>query len=45
LALSGANARSPNGVPQAQTHGWVRAACETWDEIGLQRLRIKREQL
>ena len=34
LALFGANARSPNGVPQARTHGWVRA-CESYGEISL----------
>ena len=36
LALFGANARSPNRVPQAQTHGWkrVRTACQSCDEIG-----------
>ena len=37
LALCGANARSPNGVPQARTHGWKRerTACESCDEICL----------
>jgi hypothetical protein len=37
LALFGANARSPNRVPQAQTHGWerVRTACKIFDEIDL----------
>jgi hypothetical protein len=34
LALCGANARSPNRVPQAQTHGWEQAACESYGEIG-----------
>ena len=37
LALFGANARSPNRVPQAQPDGWVRerAACVSYAEIGL----------
>ena len=32
----GSVARSPNSVPQARTHGWVRirAACENFDEMG-----------
>jgi hypothetical protein len=30
----GSVARSPNRVPQAQTHGWIRAACKSWDEAG-----------
>jgi hypothetical protein len=35
LALCGANARSPNRVPQALTHGWeIRAACESYEQIG-----------
>ena len=36
LALCGANARSPNSVPQARPHGWmrVRTACMICDETG-----------
>jgi len=34
LALCGANARSPNRVPQAQTHGWEQAASKSCGEIG-----------
>ena len=47
LALCGANARSPNRVPQALTHGWerIRAACESYEQTGLQRLFSKRKQL
>ena len=45
LALFGANARSPNRVPQAQPDGWERTACKTCGEIGLKRLPELRWQL
>ena len=38
LALFGANARSLNSVPQARTHGWMRTACRSYDEIGFWRI-------
>ena len=34
----GSVARSPNRVPQAQTHGRVQATCKSCDEINLKRL-------
>jgi len=45
LALCGANALSPNRVPQAQTHGWEQAAGKSGGEIDPQRLFSKRKQL
>ena len=47
LALFGANARSLNDVPQAQTHGRerVRTACESYGEISFQSLFQLRYQL
>ena len=40
----GSVARSPNSVPQALTHGWMRerTACESYDEIGFFRLSVLR---
>jgi len=40
----GSVARSPNGLPQALTHGWVRerTACKICDEISLYYLPVLR---
>ena len=38
----GSVARSLNRVPQAQTDGRERTACEIWDEIGLKSMHLFR---
>jgi hypothetical protein len=41
----GSVARSLNYVPQARPHGRERAACKIFEQIRLQRLSSKRQQL